>query len=144
MQNVGHHFVKSNNVWRNFPGFSRSLSRFSGILPGSSGILPRFLGILPRFSGIVHGFSTNQNFWGCICTSCTPDSYTTDQLLLYFTNNKVNLILTFASDPCSISQGYSNNTEMVKNWGILVYVVQHSRFEHSCQQYAWVLNIPLS
>jgi len=32
---------------------------------------------LPRFSGILFGFSTNQNFWGCACTPCTPASCTT-------------------------------------------------------------------
>ena len=53
------------------------LPGFSGILPWYLGILPGFSGILSRFSGILPGLSTNQNFWGCACTHCTPASYTT-------------------------------------------------------------------
>jgi len=33
--------------------------------------VPKFIEILPKFL-------TNQNFWGCTCTPCTPTSYTTD------------------------------------------------------------------
>jgi len=32
---------------------------------------------LPRLSGILPGFSTNQNFWGCAGTHCSPASCTT-------------------------------------------------------------------
>jgi len=53
------------------------LTRFSEILPRYLGILFGFSGILPEFSRIFSGFSTNQNFWGCACTPCTPASYTT-------------------------------------------------------------------
>jgi len=62
--NVRRHLLKRSSVGRHF-------------LPRFSGILPRFLGILPRFSGILREFSSNQNFWGCACTPCTPTSYTT-------------------------------------------------------------------
>jgi len=40
-------------------------------------ILRDFAQILPGFSGFLPGFSTNENFWGCACTSCSPTSYTT-------------------------------------------------------------------
>jgi len=33
--------------------------------------------IVPTFTWILPGFLTNQNFWGCACTPCTPASYTT-------------------------------------------------------------------
>jgi len=70
-------YLKSNNGRRHF------LNRFLGILPRClgilfkfSGILPRFSGNLPKFSKSLHNFSTNQNVWGCPCTSAY---YTTDQ-----------------------------------------------------------------
>jgi len=47
--------------------------------PGYSGVLPRFLRIFPELSGILPGVSTNQNFWWCACTTCTPASHTTDR-----------------------------------------------------------------
>jgi len=34
---------------------------------------PFLLGV----SGILSKFSTKQNFWGCVCTPCTPASHTT-------------------------------------------------------------------
>jgi len=42
--------------------------------------LPKFLEILPKFS-------TNQNFWGCACTPCTPVSYTS---VLHYVSQKSN------------------------------------------------------
>jgi len=45
------------------------LQRWAPFLPGFSGILLKFSAILPKFSGILPGFSTNQNFWGCACTT---------------------------------------------------------------------------
>jgi len=38
-----------------------------------------FSQILPRFLQIVSGFSPNQNFLGCTCTSSTPTFYTSGQ-----------------------------------------------------------------
>ena len=40
-------------------------------LPIFSGISRRLSQILPRFPRILPGFSPNQNFCGCACTSCT-------------------------------------------------------------------------
>jgi len=62
------------------PRYLRILFGFSGILPKFSEILPKFSEILPGFSEILPGFSTHQNSWGCACTSCTPASYTTDNM----------------------------------------------------------------
>jgi len=59
------------------PRFSGILPRYLGILFGFSGILPKFSEFLPTSSGILPGFSTNQSFWGCACTPCTPASYIT-------------------------------------------------------------------
>jgi len=59
------------------PVFSGCLPRFSGILWTFSYILPRFSRVLGGFSGILSGFSTNQNFCGWACISCTPASCTT-------------------------------------------------------------------
>ena len=58
-------------------GWAPVLHRFSGILFRFSGIFPGFSGIFPRFLEILPGFLTNQYFWGCACTPCTPVSYTT-------------------------------------------------------------------
>jgi len=64
--------------------FCESKQRWAPLLFGFLESLPRFLGISPRFSGILPGFSeilpkflTNQNFWRCACTPCTPASYIT-------------------------------------------------------------------
>jgi len=57
---------------------SAIFARIFRVLPRFSGILPRISGILLGFSGILPGFLTNQNFWGCVCTPCTPASYTTE------------------------------------------------------------------
>jgi len=75
--NVVRNFLKSNNAGCHLAGFSGTLPRFSGIFPGFSGIFPGFSGIFPRFLEILPGFLTNQYFWGCACTPCTPVSYTT-------------------------------------------------------------------
>jgi len=45
------------------------LPGFQGFSPGFSGILPRFSEVLPKSSGILPKFLTNQNLWGCVCTS---------------------------------------------------------------------------
>jgi len=34
-------------------------------------IKQRWAPFLPAFSAILLGFSTNQNFWGCVCTYTT-------------------------------------------------------------------------
>ena len=59
--------------WAPFlPRFSEILPRYLGVLSVFSGILPRISRILPKCLGILPKFPTNQNFWGCACTPCTP------------------------------------------------------------------------
>ena len=41
---------------------------------------------VPEFPGILPEVSTNQNFWGCACTSCTSRSYTTASVKSYYPN----------------------------------------------------------
>jgi len=43
----------------------------------------KFSPFLPGFSGILPGFPTNQNFWGCACTPCTPTPPPTPLQLIF-------------------------------------------------------------
>jgi len=63
-----------------FGGTSKkwSLLVFLQTLSGVFEAKQRWAPFLPRFSGILPKFSTNQNFWGCAFTLCTPASYMTD------------------------------------------------------------------
>jgi len=74
-ENLGRHFLKSNNVGRNF--------------------YPDFQGLLPRFS-------TKQKIWKCACKPCTPTSNTTDfhngiiyNFVLYQDRLETNLLQLF-------------------------------------------------
>ena len=75
--NVGPHFLKSTNVAPILPGSSGVLPRYLGSFPWFLRILTRFSEILAKFFGIFPGFSTNQTFWMCASTPCTPKCYTT-------------------------------------------------------------------
>ena len=70
--NVGRHFLRSNTVGYHFAQifreFAQTLSDFVKIFRHLAQIFRDF----PEISGILPGFSTNQNFWGCACTSSTP------------------------------------------------------------------------
>jgi len=67
---LGTIFIKSKQVGRHF------CSYFYGVCPdiqGFSKVFTIFVQIYTDFAG----FSPNQNIWACVCTPCTPASYTT-------------------------------------------------------------------
>jgi len=62
------------HVWRHLfqaQCYVRCISRISSVFH------KRVETPVPEFSRIFPGFSTNQNFWRCACTSYIPASYTT-------------------------------------------------------------------
>jgi len=69
LQTLGENFLKLSNVGRHF------YPNFQGFFLEIWGFCLDFQGFCPNF----RRFSTNQLFWGCTCTPCTPASYTTVQ-----------------------------------------------------------------